>query len=268
LKTSVEVGRIRRACRVAELCLRHLAPMVRPGTATRAFDAAAEAFLREHGAASALKGYRGFPSHICVSVNNVAAHGIPSGYVLEHGDVVSLDITVAVEGWNGDAAWTFLAGKGAPDARRLLRAAWAATAAGIAAVKPGGRIGDIGSAIQRTAGRFGCTVIEDYVGHGIGRAMHEDPMIPNFGQPDTGLRIVPGMVFTVEPMLNLGNREVRVSSDGWTLVTEDDSFSAQFEHTVAVFRDRTEVLTMEHPEALSLDFPPSLGYFPKKHGPP
>lgn len=268
LKTSVEVSRIRRACRVAERCLRHLAPLIRPGTATMALDAAAEGFLHEQGVSSALKGYRGFPAHICVSVNNAAAHGIPSSYMLEQGDVVSVDITVAVDGWHGDAAWTYIAGKDSPDARRLVKAAWACTAAGIAAVQPGGHVGDIGGAIQDAARRYGCTVIEEYVGHGIGRSMHEDPLIPNFGERDTGPRIVPGMVFTVEPMVNLGGRDVRVSSDGWTLVTEDDSFSAQFEHTVAVFRDRTEVLTLQRPEALRLDFPPGVDYFTASHGPP
>ena len=258
-KTSVDVARIRRACRVAEKCLRHLAPCVRPGVSTTELDHLAARFLEENNAQPALKGYRGFPGTICASVNNVAAHGIPSNRVLEKGDVVSVDITTNVNGWHGDAAWTFLVGGAGPDGRRVLRAAWQASLAGIRAATAGRRMGDLGSAIQESARRHGCSVIEDYVGHGIGRAMHEEPMIPNFGSPDTGLRIVPGMVFTIEPMLTLGSGDVHISTDGWTLVTTDGSLSAQFEHTVAIFRDYTEVLTfsggtpLDHP-----DLPPSL----------
>jgi methionyl aminopeptidase len=257
LKTSVDVARIRRACRLAERCLRFLADRVRPGISTRQLDRLAGEFLVQNGGQPALRGYRGFPGCICASVNNVAAHGVPTPVSLEEGDVLTLDITVSVDGWHGDAAWTFLVGGGGPDARRLLRAAWAAHLAGIRAARAGGRLGDVGEAVQEAAHRYGCSVIEDYVGHGIGRALHEDPMVPNFGQRDTGTRIVPGMVFTVEPMLNLGGRETRVSSDGWSLVTSDGSLSAQFEQTVAVFRDYTEVLTYAQGDILAeLDFPP------------
>ena len=259
LKTSIDVARIRRACRIAEECLQYLADCVHPGVTTRDLDLLAARFLEERNAAPALRGYRGFPGCICASINNVAAHGIPSNRKLEDGDLISLDITVSVEGWFGDAAWSFIVGKASPDCRRLVRAAWKATLAGIRAARAGGRIGDIGAAIQKTAKSFGCTVIEDYVGHGIGRAMHEDPMVLNFGTADTGMRIVPGMVFTVEPMLNLGGREVHVSNDGWTLVTTDGSLSAQFEHTVAVFRDYTEVLTFSRGDIFeSPDFPPAI----------
>jgi methionyl aminopeptidase len=259
LKTSVDVARIRRASRMAERCLRYLAPIVRAGISTLELDRLAGRFLEENDAVPALRGYRGFPGCICTSVNNVAAHGIPSNRELEPGDLLSIDITVSVNGWHGDAAWTYLVGEGTPDSRRLVRAAWTASLAGTRAAVAGNRIGDVGAAIQEAARRFGCTVIEDYVGHGIGRALHEDPMVLNFGTADTGLRIVPGMVFTVEPMLNLGRRDVHVSSDGWTLVTTDGSLSAQFEHTLAVFRDYTEVLTFSHGDLFdSLDFPPSL----------
>jgi methionyl aminopeptidase len=257
LKTSIDVGRIRRAGRVAEECLRFLKGHVRPGVSTAELDRLADGFLREKGATPALRGYRGFPGCICTSVNNVAAHGIPTDYRLEEGDNVSLDITVSVAGWHGDSAWTYIVGSGSPDTRRLIKAAWSTCLAGIRASKAGGRIGDIGSAIQETARKHGCSVIEDYVGHGIGRAMHEDPMVLNFGEQDTGMKIVPGMVFTVEPILTLGGPEVHVSTDGWTLATKDGSLSAQFEHTVAVFRDRTEVLTFSHGDITSyIDFPP------------
>ena len=259
LKTSIDVARIRRACRVAEDSLRFLAGHIRPGVTTVELDRQAALFLDKHNAVAALRGYRGFPGCICASVNNVAAHGIPTSRALEEGDLLSLDITVNVDGWFGDAAWSFIVGKGSPDTRRLLRAAWRATLSGVKAARAGNRIGDIGSAIQKVAKGFGCSVIEDYVGHGIGRAMHEDPMVLNFGTADTGMRIVPGMVFTVEPMLNLGGREVHVTGDGWTLVTGDGSLSAQFEHTVAVFRDYTEVLTYSRGDLFeSLDFPPTI----------
>jgi methionyl aminopeptidase len=158
---------------------------------------------------------------------------------------------VRVGGWHGDAAWTFLVGEAGPDARRLVKAAWAASLAGIRAARAGGRLGDVGEAVQDVARKYGCSVIEDYVGHGIGRALHEDPMVPNFGQHDTGTRIVSGMVFTIEPMLNLGGREAHVSSDR--------SLSAQFEHTVAIFRDSTEVLTFPQGDIFaSLAFPPAF----------
>jgi methionyl aminopeptidase len=220
-------------------------------------DRKARAFLEENDAVPALKGYKGFPGCICASVNNVAAHGVPGLRVLEEGDVLSLDITVQVNGWHGDSAWTFIVGEGGPDSRRLIRAAWSASLAGVRAARAGNRIGDVGAAVQECATRYGCSVIEDFVGHGIGRAMHEDPMVLNFGYQDTGTRIVPGMVFTIEPMLNLGGREVHLSNDGWTLVTTDGSLSAQFEHTVAVFRDYTEVLTFSGGDLFEFsDYPP------------
>ena len=259
LKTSVDVAHIRRACRVAEKCLRSLAPCVRPGISTGELDRLAARFLAENRAVSALRGYRGFPGTICASVNNVAAHGIPNDRVLEPDDILALDVTVDVGGWIGDAAWSFIVGQGTPDSRRLLRAAWNSSLAGIRAARAGNRIGDVGAAIQEVARSYGCSVVEDYVGHGIGRSMHEDPVVPNFGVAATGVRIVPGMVFTVEPMVTLGGRAVQVSTDGWTLVTTDGSLSAQFEQTLAVFRDYTEVLTSSRFELLdSLDYPPSL----------
>jgi methionyl aminopeptidase len=259
LKTSVDVARVRRACRAAERCLRYLAPCVRPGISTGELDRLAARYLEANGAVSALRGYRGFPGSICASVNNVAAHGIPSNRELDTGDVLTLDITASVEGWHGDAAWTFIVGAGTPDTRRLVKAAWAACLAGLREARAGQKLGDIGAAVQEAARRFGCSVIEDYVGHGIGRLMHEDPVVPNVGVASTGMRIVPGMVFTVEPMLTLGGPGVRVMEDGWTLATVDGSFVAQFEQTVAVFRDYTEVLTYSRGDLQQApDTPPSL----------
>jgi methionyl aminopeptidase len=257
LKTSVDVAYIRRACRVAERCLRFLKDHVKAGVSTLDLDSLAEGFLRDAGALPVLRGYKGFPGCICTSVNNVAAHGVPTRRPLDPGDIISIDITVSVAGWHGDSAWTFIVGEGSPDARRLLKAAWSACMAGVKAARAGSRIGDVGNAVQEAARRYGCAVIEDYVGHGIGRAMHEDPMVLNFGQQDTGIRIVPGMVFTVEPILNIGGPGVLAAPDGWTLATADGSLSAQFEHTVAVFRDYTEVLTYSKSDILAhIDFPP------------
>jgi methionyl aminopeptidase len=257
LKTSVDVAYIRRACRVAENCLSFLKDHVKVGVTTRELDRLADGFLLKNGAVPALRGYRGFPGCICASVNNVAAHGVPTDQKLEEGDILSLDITVSVAGWHGDSAWTYIVGAGSPDSRRLIKAAWDACVSGVREARAGNRIGDVGSAIQEAARRHGCSVIEDYVGHGIGRAMHEDPMVLNFGDQDTGMRIVPGMVFTIEPILSLGRPEVAVAPDGWTLAAADGSLSAQFEHTVAVFRDYTEVLTYSRGDIFAyIDFPP------------
>jgi methionyl aminopeptidase len=257
LKTSVDVAYIRRACRIAEKCLSFLKEHVKPGVTTRQLDGLAEGFLKQAGAMPALRGYRGFPGCLCTSVNNVAAHGVPTDQKLELGDILSLDITVSVAGWYGDSAWTFLVGEGRPDTRRLLKAAWGACMAGIRQARAGNRIGDVGNAIQEASRKHGCSVIEDYVGHGIGRAMHEDPMVLNFGEQDTGIRIVPGMVFTVEPIVSLGSPEVAAASDGWTLATADGSLAAQFEHAVAIFRDYTEVLTFSGGDIFEyIDFPP------------
>jgi len=259
LKTSVDVARIRRVCRIVEKCFHYLAPCVRAGISTEELERLAGRFLDAQGAQAALRGFRGFPGCICTSVNNVAAHGIPTNRLLETGDVLTIDITASVDGWHGDAAWTFLVGEADADRRRLIRGAWAATLAGIRVAVAGNHIGDVGAAIQEAARKHGCSVIEDYVGHGIGRVMHEDPMVPNFGSPDTGPRIVSGMVFTIEPILTLGAADVHVSSDGWTLVTGDGSLSAQFEHTIAVFRDYTEVLTFSNRDLFSFaELPPAL----------
>jgi len=257
LKTTVEVARIRRSCRLAEATLRHLKASMRVGVSTRELDGIAERFIRAGGGEPALKGYRGFPASICTSANNVSAHGIPDATPLEDGDVIGVDVTVRVDGWYGDAAWTYLIGQGTDEARRLLRAAWRACLAGLVSVRPGGRLGDVGYAISRAAGGLGCSVIRDYVGHGIGREMHEEPRIANFGRRGQGLRIVPGMVFTVEPMVSLGGSDVKVMEDGWTVVTADGSLSAQFEHTVAVYREGIEILTLSDTRLKDyLDEPP------------
>jgi methionyl aminopeptidase len=259
LKTSVDVARIRRSCRVVEKVLRYLSKYIKKGIKTKELDDIAEQIIVKSGAIPALKGFNGFPAVICTSVNNVVAHGVPSDYVLMDGDIITIDTTIAMDGWYGDGAWTYTIGEERKETRRLIKAAWQANLAGIMAVKPGGYIGDIGFSISAIAEKYGCSIIQEYVGHGIGQKMHEDPRIPNIGKRGTGIRIVPGMVFTIEPLLNLGNPEVNTREDGWSIVTKDNCLSAQFEHTVAVFKDRIEILTLSTGNIKeNIDYPPLL----------
>lgn len=243
LKTSIEVSRIRRTCRLIESILLGLKPSLTAGTTTADINRLCCDMLAAGGGMAAMKGYRGYPASICTSVNNVAAHGLPGSYVLQEGDLISVDISAEIEGWHGDGAWTYVVGTALPDSRRLLKAAWQTTMAGIRAVRAGARLGDVGAAIEESARRYGCTVLDKFVGHGIGLGMHEEPMVLNFGKRGTGQPIVPGMVLTVEPIVCLGKPEVHVLGDGWSIVTDDNSPCAQYEHTVAIFSDKTEVLT-------------------------
>lgn len=243
LKTTLEVHEIRKAGRIAAEVLAVLPKIIRKGVTTAGINSFCEGELTRRSAKSALFGYRGFPKSVCTAVNHVAAHGIPDNRPLEEGDIITVDLTVEYGGWHGDAAWTYAVGNLGPDAKRLIKAAWQATSAGCRAARAGGRFGDIGEAIQEAALRYGCCVLENYVGHGIGRKLHEEPMVLNSGERDTGRPIVPGLVFTVEPILTLGPGEVKILDDGWTVVAESGGLCAQFEHTLAVFGSRTEVLT-------------------------
>ncbi len=243
LKTSIEVSHIRKAGRIVAEVLSRLSDFIIPERTTMEIARRVEEMLSGHDVKSSIRGYRGFPSVVCTSVNHVAVHGVPNENSLNEGDTVTVDLTVNLNGWHADAAWSYLAGKGDPGSRRLIRAAWEATAAGIEAAKAGGRIGDIGQAVERAARRYGCSVLDRFVGHGIGREMHEEPMVLHTGTEGTGIPIVPGMVFTVEPILTLGKPDVFELPDGWSMVTHDHSRCAQFEHTLAVFGARTEVLT-------------------------
>ena len=244
LKTSIDVARIRKSCRLVEQAFHFVHRLMRPGLTTLDLSQRVDEFIANSEATPSLKGYRGFPSAVCTSINNVAAHGIPGDYALEPGDIVTIDLTLAIDGWHGDAAWTYVVEPASADAERLVNAAWQTTIAGIASVEAGATMGDIGHAISQAASRFGCAVIQDYVGHGIGEQMHEEPRIPNFGTQGKGLVIKPGMVFTIEPIVTLGKSAVKVLDDGWTIITADNSLAAQFEHTVAVFKDRKEILTL------------------------
>jgi methionyl aminopeptidase len=243
LKTSVEMQRIRRPSRVLEELFRDLRAKIVPGVTTKKLSAYCEQSILAKKALPALKGYRGFPAAICASVNHVAVHGIPNDTPLCAGDIITVDITISIDGWHSDSAWTYIVGETSEENRRLIKAAWKATIAGILAVKAGGRFGDIGAAIERTAKGFGYSILEDFAGHGIGRALHEDPIVVHTGTRGVGQPIVPGMVFTIEPILCLGKPEVRTLEDGWTVTMRDGSPAAQFEHTIAVFRDRTEIMT-------------------------
>jgi methionyl aminopeptidase len=243
LKTTMDVLRIKQSCRILEDTFHYLHSFIKPGITTSEINEIAHKFILKKGAEPGLKGYKGFPKTICTSVNNVAAHGIPGNLKLENGDIISIDCSIIVDGWYGDAAWSYIVGTGEPDSIRLIRTAWQASVAGILAVKAGNHVGDIGYEINKKAEEKGCSVIKDYVGHGIGENIHEDPVIPNYGEKGQGQRIIPGMVFTVEPIVNLGSSKIKVLEDGWTIVTIDSSLSAQFEHTVAVFKEKVEILT-------------------------
>jgi len=243
LKTSDEIELMRQAGRVVGELLKHLATMVKPGIKTKRLDEAARTFIHEQGATPAFLGYRGYPASICVSVNEEVVHGIPGERKIREGDLVSLDVGAIVEEFYADAAITVTVGSVAPAANRLLETTRDALDEGIAKALIGNRISDISHTVQRRIERDGFGIVRDFVGHGIGRALHEDPPIPNFGPPSVGPRLKAGMVLAIEPMVTLGAYEVEVLSDGWTAVTKDRSLAAHFEHTVAVTEQGPVVLT-------------------------
>ena len=241
LKTSADVAGIRKSCRLAVRVLGAVRRALTPGVSTLELDRVAAECIRRAGAEPAPA--PGFPGSICLSVNETAAHGPPSGYRLEPGDTVCVDVAVRLRGWCGDAAASFAAGPADTPTLRLLAAARDALRAGLRVLRAGGHLGDVGAAVERVAGERGCVVLAELVGHGIGSELHEDPEVPPTGRPGEGQRIVPGMVLTLEPALSLGSGRLVAGGDGWSLRTADGARAAQFEHTVAVFRDRTEVLT-------------------------
>lgn len=243
LKTPEEIGRMRRAGRVVAKLLAMLAGRIAPGVATKALDEAAEELIRREGAQTAFRGYRGFPASICVSINEEVVHGIPGPRVINAGDLVSVDVGAKVDGYFADAAITVAAGEVSPEARRLMDVTKRALDRAIEVAAPPHRLSDISSVVQATVEREGFGIVRDFVGHGIGRAIHEDPPIPNYGPPDRGPKLKPGMVLAIEPMVTMGGWEVEVQADGWTAVTKDRSWAAHFEHTVAITEHGTEVLT-------------------------
>ena len=243
LREPDEIEAIRAAARLVTRTLEMLAREIRPGQTTAELDRLAEEFIRGHGGRPAFKGYRGFPASICPSVNEEVVHAIPGSRTLESGDVIGIDVGVEKDGYFGDAAYTFPVGEVSEEATRLLRVTREALLQGVARACAGNRVGDISHAIQSHAEQHGYSVVRSLVGHGIGRQMHEEPQVPNYGLPDRGPRLMAGQVLAIEPMVNAGGPDVVTRPDGWTVVTKDGSLSAHFEHTVAVGRTGPEILS-------------------------
>lgn len=251
LKTPDDIARVRAACLVVHDVLDELARAAVPGVTTAELDRLAASRARARGATPAFLGYHGYPASLCISVNDEVVHGIPSPRrVLREGDVVGLDFGVVLDGFYGDAARTVPVGRASADALRLLESTRDALLAGVAAALPGGHLGDIGAAIQALVEARGYSVVREFVGHGIGRRLHEPPQVPNYGRAGAGKRIEVGLVVAIEPMVNAGAPEVALLDDGWTAVTADGSLSAHFEHTVAVTENGPEILTLPAGEGL------------------
>jgi methionyl aminopeptidase len=249
LKTQADIENMRIAGRLAAEVLAMIEAHVRPGVTTGELDAICHDYIvNTQGAVPAPLNYRGFPKSICTSVNHQVCHGIPGERRLKKGDIVNIDITVIKDGWHGDTSRMFFVGEPSVQARRLVQATRECMWLGIRQVRPGARLGDIGHAIQRHAEKHGFSVVREYCGHGIGRDFHEDPQVLHYGEPGTGIELVPGMTFTVEPMINAGKPDIRLMPDNWTVVTRDHSLSAQWEHTVLVTESGYEVLTLRPDE--------------------
>jgi methionyl aminopeptidase len=243
-RSSTELERMREAGRLVGEVLSELASKVAPGVNTAELDEVAERRIAKAGATAAFKGYHGYPATICASINDEVIHGIPSGRrVLEEGDIISIDVGASLDGYFGDSAITLPVGHVSEEAAMLLRVTEEALYKAIERVRPGARVSDIGHAVQRHVEVFGFSVVREFVGHGIGQRMHEEPQVPNYGEPGRGPRLAEGMVLAIEPMVNAGKAAVKVLTDGWTAVTRDKSLSAHFEHTVAVTAGEPWILT-------------------------
>jgi len=247
-KSAAEVAKIAAAGRILADCLDMLAEAVKPGVTTLALDRLAEKFIRSHGGVPTFKGYRGFPGSICASPNDMVVHGIPGSYEVRDGDLLSLDVGVTLHGYVADSALTVPVGDVGDQALALLNATRASLEAGIAQCVPGHRLGDISHAVQEVAENAGFSVVRSLVGHGVGRVMHEEPQIPNYGEAGRGPRLEAGMVFAIEPMVNVGTWDVYVADDGWSIFSADHSLSAHFEHTVAITEQGPRVLTRRRSE--------------------
>ncbi len=244
LKTPAEIELSRAAGRLAADVLRMIGEHVKPGVTTGQLDQLCHDFIVDvQKAIPANIGYHGFPKTVCASVNHVVCHGIPSDKPLKKGDIVNIDVAVIKDGWFGDTSRMYFVGEPSALAKRLVDTTYEAMVAGIRAVRPGATLGDVGYAIQQVARREGFSIVRDYCGHGIGQVYHDDPQVCHFGRPGDGVRLQEGMVFTIEPMLNAGQAATRELADGWTVVTRDNSLSAQWEHMVAVTKDGFDVLT-------------------------
>ncbi|HBL40115.1 MAG TPA: type I methionyl aminopeptidase [Ruminococcaceae bacterium] len=245
LKTNRELSLMREACRISAGALKVAGEAVEPGVTTEEIDRLAYKYIISQGATPNFLNYAGYPATACISINDEVIHGIPNKKrVLKQGDIVSIDLGAAINGYNGDNAATFAVGSISPEAERLINTTKESLYLGIQAAVAGGRIGDISSAVQRYCEERGYSVVRDFVGHGVGTKLHEDPSVPNFGTPGRGVRLLPGMTIAIEPMINMGGWEVKQLSDGWTVKTKDGSLSAHFEHTVAITNDGPKILTV------------------------
>ncbi|HTJ75779.1 MAG TPA: type I methionyl aminopeptidase [Acidimicrobiales bacterium] len=244
IKTPEQLAVMRRAGRVVAEMLDACQAAARPGVTTADLDKVAREVLARRGAKSNFLNYHGYPAVICTSPNDVIVHGIPGSYRLAEGDLISIDCGAIIQGWHGDAARTIPVGEISEEARKLIRVTEESLWAGIEHVRRGARLSDIGHAVQTVAEGAGFSVVREYVGHGIGRAMHEEPQVPNYGAPGKGMKLKVGHVLAVEPMVNLGSAETQLNDDGWTVVTADGSLSAHFEHSIAVTEEGPEVLTV------------------------
>jgi methionyl aminopeptidase len=246
IKTPEQIEQMAAAGQVQARCLRMLRSKARAGLTTKELDRAAERFIRSHGADPSFLGYRGFPGSICASPNAMVVHGIPGRYELRRGDILSIDVGVTKDGWVADAAITVPIGRVPPETTHLLETTEAALHAGVAEVRPGNHLGDVSHAVQQRVEAEGLSIIRSLVGHGVGRDMHEDPQVPNYGEPGRGPELEPGMVIAIEPMVNAGGPEVRLGDDNWAVYSADDSLAAHFEFTVAVTEDGPRILTPWH----------------------
>ena len=243
IKSKDEIELMRKAGYLVSLTHQYLKPFIKPGITTKKLDTLAEKFIREHDGIPTCKGYEGFPATLCVSVNDEVVHGIPGKRKLKNGDIVTIDMVIGYHGYQGDAAWTYAVGDISEEKKYLMKHTEQALYEGIKQVKPGNRIGDISHAVEEYAKKYHLGVVKELFGHGIGMEMHEDPDVPNYGKEKTGTKLKPGMVICIEPMLNLGSAAVGILDDDWTIVTEDGSPSAHYEHTVLVTDDGYEILT-------------------------
>ncbi len=244
LKTTREIAKMRNAGRISQRALQEAGRAVQPGVSTYEIDCIVRDYIEKQGATPSFLGYGGFPASACISVNNVVIHGIPSKkQILKNGDIVSIDVGAKFEGYHGDNAWTFPCGDISKEAQALLDATREALFEGIKNAVAGARIGDIGHAVQQYAEARSYSVVRDFVGHGVGAKLHEDPSVPNYGMPHKGIRLLPGMTIAIEPMITQGTHKVKVLDDGWTTVTADGKLAAHFEHTVAITSDGTVILT-------------------------
>ena len=245
LKTSRELAALRKAGKISQAALKLAGEAVEPGISTWEIDRLVRRYIESAKAAPSFLGYQGYPASACISVNDVVIHGIPQkSQILKKGDIVSIDVGACYQGFHGDNAWTFPCGEISPEARALLDATEKSLFLGIEQARPGNRIGDIGHAVQEYVEARSYSVVREFTGHGVGADMHEDPSVPNFGKPGRGVRLTPGMVIAIEPMINMGRREIEIKPDGWTVVTRDGSLSARFEHTNAITKEGPVILPL------------------------